>query len=181
MSGTESGDANQQGDAQSDPGHPAAQTIHLPLQGNGLFLRLLHQFRNMPQLGLHAGGGDHALRASLGQSGPLVQHTAAVRQRSLRLHRIGLLADRDRFAGQRGFIDPQLISFDQPHIRRYRVAPFQQHDISRHQMRYRHFVLAAFSAHPALARPQFPQSLHRTDGFPFREKPDEGIHPCSRD
>ncbi len=76
--------------------------------------------------------------------------------------RVGLLFDRERFAGQRRLLDPQIALTQEPQVGRHTVAGLQQHDVAWHELRRGDSQLLAATPHRGLGDDHLRQRL---DGF----------------
>jgi hypothetical protein len=77
----------------------------------------------------------------------LIEHRPAVRHGD-GTHLLGRLRDRERLAGQRGFVDLEGEGFQDPAVRRDAVAVLEQHDVARHQLAGVELHDDAVAAHP---------------------------------
>ncbi len=84
-------------------------------------------------LGVRAGGGDHAQAPASGNQGAGIGHAEAVADAGVGGDRVGALVAGHRFAGQCRFLDAQVGCFEQTQVGRDPVARFQADDVTRHQ------------------------------------------------
>ena len=103
-------------------------------------LRLFDEMGGLAEIGVHAGGRDHA------------GHLALLRDRARIGVVAGLFVDRQRFAGQGRLIDGEIGAADQLQIGRDDVAELDQHDIARNQEPRLNVLPLAVAQHPRLQR-----------------------------
>ena len=91
----------------------------------------LDHLRDEADLRVHARAGDEALAATVGDQRAHEGRVAAVAQRNLLVeHHAGVLFDRHRFAGERGFLDLEVEALEQAHVRRHDSCPASSRTMS---------------------------------------------------
>ena len=119
---------------QRDDAQRLAQLVELLLQRRRFLLVRLDHLGDHADLRVHAGRGDQALAAAVGDQRAHEGRVLAVAERDVGVeHHPGVLVDRHRFAGQRGLLDLQVDALDQAQVGRDVVARLQQHDVAGHQ------------------------------------------------
>ena len=129
--------SNQEDHRHQDQGADAqglAQFIQPALERSFFRFDALQHGGDQTQLGVHAGAGDHAAPAPVGDRGAHEGSILPVAQRGVAVQLDGgVLLHRQRFTGERGLFDPHVDGFQQAHIRRDKVARFEVDDVARHQ------------------------------------------------
>ena len=111
-----------------------AELPHLPRERGLQGLHLGDHAVDAAELGIGAGGDDHAGAAPGGDQRAGVGHAEAVADAGVRGDRVGVLVRWHRLAGQRRLLDAQVDGLDQAQVGRYAVARAQAHDVARHQV-----------------------------------------------
>ena len=104
-----------------------AKLIQPALQGCLFRFHILQHGGDEAELGVHAGAGDHAASAPVGDHRAHKGCVLAIAQRDIFIeHSRGVLLHRERFAGERGLLHPQVDRFQQAHIRGNKIACFEK-------------------------------------------------------
>ncbi|MCY1293257.1 hypothetical protein D9M70_425130 [compost metagenome] len=148
----------QRGEDQDHQRQPAAEAVDLPEQRGGGQLHLLEHGADAPQLGVAAGADHQAEGLAAGHQGAGIGHAAAVAEGGVDGRRLGAFLHRHRFAGQRGFVDVEVLHAEQAQVGRHLVAGGQRHHVAGHQLDG--VELAAF----AVAQHQGVRREHVADG-----------------
>ena len=101
-------------------------------------------------LGLVAGGPHDALGLAAGDERAGEGEVLAVGENRVQRERVGVLGHRQRFAGERGFVDVQVAHVEEPQVGGHAVAGLQQHDVARHEFLGGDAQLASVAPHRGL-------------------------------
>ena len=96
------------------------------------------QRADLADLGVDAGGDDHASGMPRGDEGAGIGHRAAVSEGDVGRDRAYPLLGGDQFACQNGFVDQQRAGTDQAKIGRNPVARVQENDVAGDDLGHRH-------------------------------------------
>ena len=165
----------QGGGHQDDPGQAAAHDLHLAQQRGGGLLHLGQHVADAAHLGVRARGHHHGPRLPLRHQRARKAHAQAVAQRGIGGHGLGVLVHRHRFAGEGGFVHPQVVGIEQPHIGGQAVARGQLHHIAGHQVGGIQVGGVAIAQHHRVRAEQVADGLQRRLGLAFLHKPDHRI------
>ena len=113
---------------------PPAKTRHLLHQRRGQRRHPGEQAVDATQLGRGAGGDYHAGCLAVAHQRARPRHVVAVGERGVGGERLGLLFDRQGFAGQRGLGHAQAVDRDEAQVGGHFVARREVHEVARHQL-----------------------------------------------
>ncbi|MPM88350.1 hypothetical protein SDC9_135452 [bioreactor metagenome] len=100
----------------------------------------LHHAGNAAKLSLHADGSHKPFTSSICDGGRQIGHIDAVPERQFtHRHKVGVLFDRHRFAGQCRLLDFQAGRSDKPQVGRNRAPGLKQHEVAPHELLGRNF------------------------------------------
>ncbi len=118
-------------------GEAVREAFDLAQQRSGHGLDRFEQRADPADLGTPAGGDDDPGRLARGHQRARERHVAPVAERGVGGHvSLGLLR-RDRFAGQRRFVDQHPARANEPYVRRQAVSGLEQHHVAEHQLPHR--------------------------------------------
>ena len=126
-------------------------------------VRLLHQLRGLPEVGVRTGGVDHRVDLALADD----------RTREDRLAR--LARGGQRLARQSGLIDLDRVARQQAGICRHDVAQAHANDVTRHQLARRRGDPFPIPLHPRLDRQPGLEGGDGVAGLVFLPEPDHGV------
>ena len=139
--------------------------------------------RNSTERGLQASRYGDPEAAACRNYRALEQHRSAIGDAGIGRDGRRRLVDRRGLAGERRLVGGEVGCFDQSHVRRDRIAAFDEHDVARHQLLGGNHAGVSTSAH---ARRSSAESLQRLDGargLDLGQKADQAIEPengCDR-
>ena len=150
---------HQHADAERDDAQPLAQFLGAALERRLLGLDRRHFLGDLPELRLHAGGGDHSHAPSVRRDRAGEHHVPAVTDRRIAAEQNQLLADRDRLPGERRLVALQGMNLHQAAVGGNLVARFEQQDVAGNQFFGGHLLL--------LSTPQdrYRRRQHALEGF----------------
>jgi len=122
-----------------------------------------HQFGGAPEEGIPAGGGDHG------------DHLALLGDRAGVDGVADLLADRERFAGQRGLVDAEVFAVDQDAVGGNHIAQPDADHIARNHLRRIDFTPDAVAQDAGLESESFFQRVEGIAGLVLLPETDEGV------
>ncbi len=170
--------ADQKGErrqAQDGDQQQPAETGDLARQRRGQQLGAGDQLGDAADLGVLAGGGDHATAAAIDHQGAGISHVDALGQRRISRYWAAAFVHRQRLAGQRRFFDAQIACVQQPQIGRHLVARGQQHDVARHQLARVDALPLAAAQHGGLGGQRARQRIERHQRLGFLHKTNHGV------
>ena len=162
-------------------GQLLAEVVHALLQRGLFLLGLVHQGRNLADLGLHAGGGDNHAGAAVGDQRPGKDHVLLVAQRDvLLIDDVADLVDALRLTGQRAFIDLQRVVLDNASVRDDQVAGLQRQDIAGDNLFGRDLDLSAVAHDLGVGRRKRLQALQRFFRLEVLDGAEDGVEGDDR-
>ena len=136
----------------------------------------MQERRDPAELGVLAGGDDHARAAAVGDQGAGIGHRGAVAQRrAARGDRLDPLVDRLGLAGQRRLLEQEAARADQPEVRRHLVARLQDDDVAGHQLVGGDLGALALPQHERLGREHPADRIQRPLGPAFLDEADDRV------
>jgi hypothetical protein len=126
-------------------------------------------------LGGRAGGHHQAGGLAVADQRAGIGHAAAVAQRRIGGDRVAVLVHRHRFAGERRFIDAQVLHLQQPQVGRHAVARSQQHQIAGHQVGGIDVLAPAVAQHHRMRRQHRADRVQRRLGLALLDEADDGV------
>ena len=136
---------------------------------------LIQEAVDASQLRLVAGFHDRAGRRALHHQCPAVRHAGPVAERRIGGDRIGPLAHRQRFAGQRGLLHQQVLDLDEPQVGGDLVSALQGQYVPRHQFFSRHGDSLAVAQHGSGFRNHRGERLDRLSRAVLLHEADYGV------
>ena len=156
------------------------QTVQLLLQRGLVGLGVRQHVGDVPDLGVHAGGGDDQLAAAAGDRGVHVGHAGPVAERDVvTRHRVDRLADRQALAGERGLLDLERRGQADPAVGRHPVAGLDQHDVAGHEVLGVDLDRLAVASYPSDRLHHLRESLDALLGLRLLTQPDHGVEDAS--
>jgi hypothetical protein len=152
-----------------------AEAGDLAGQRCGQYLGTGDELRDAPDLGGIAGFRDHADPGAVGHQAGRIGHVRALRQHDVMRQPFGLLLDRHRLAGQRGFVDLQVAALQQAQVRGHLVARGQQDDIARHQLRGVDLLLFPGAQHRGCRGQRAREGRQRAQRLALLDEADDGV------
>ena len=158
--------------AQAGDGQVPTHLRQLALERRAAFRHALDHAGDLAQFRAHAGGHHDAAAAAVGDEGAHEREIGAVAQRQVRGGQgFGLLADRFRFAGERGFHRAELDGVEQAQVGRHDVAGFEPDDVAGHQLPRGQFLQFAVAADAHARAGQLLEGGHGLLGAVFLDEP----------
>ena len=167
--GPEKSEADHGRDQEDRLAQEAAHAIHLALQGRHFLARLLQQARDVPQLALHAGGGDHRPPAPAHHGRAGENHVDPIGQAGIVLQWGRILGDRGALAGQRGLGGAKARRLEEARVRGHRLALLEQQDVAGHDLGRGDGERRALAEHEGVERGEGPEGMERALGSPLLE------------
>ncbi len=148
-----------------------AKAIEVLLERRAAGVDAVHHRGDLAELRRHTGGDDHGPATSVGSAGTRIDHVAAIADRQLRLcERGGRFFNRQRFAGERGFINGEIDRLEHAGIGGDAIARADHQHVAWHQFSggEDHFLAIAHRARGR--RGHLPQCLERPAGAVFLDE-----------
>ena len=135
----------------------------------------LQHIGDLAQFGVHSGANHHRRAAPISHLGSHVGHIQAVAKWQLIfIQGFSMFFNWFRFAGQCGFLNPQIVAFQHAHIGWHDVARFQRNHIARHQIMGGRLSQNPVTVHPHRRNRQLFQRRNCPFGAIFLKKAQQG-------
>ena len=160
---------------QDDQRQMAGEARHIREQRGLQADDLAQHVTDLAQLGIPGGRHHYASTRAGHDQGAGIGHAASIAQAGFRGHWLDLFLRWQRFAGQRRFLDAQVAALQQPEVRRYAIAGFQQHQVAAHQLGGRQALDEVVAAHAAFQAEHSANRPHRLLGLALLNEADQRV------
>jgi hypothetical protein len=168
-------------DAHGQADQPAAQLLHLPLQGRGAIAGERHQLTDPPELGGDRGGRHDTEPGPGHRRGPKVGHRPALGERGVgREARVGILVHGLALAGERGLRHTEPRRLDEADVGRDLSAGLDGDQVAGDQVGRRQADETAVTPGHRFGDGEGPQPGEGPSGVPFRAEADSCVQDQGR-